>query len=51
MRFPLVILFTVAPAPAHPGVGFVMDSKVNVFDLDLQQVRRLGPDCGEGVFP
>jgi hypothetical protein len=51
MRLPVVILLTVAPASAHPGVGIVLDSKGNDVDMDLQQVWRLGPDGRARVFP
>jgi hypothetical protein len=51
MRLPVVILLTVAPASAHPGVGIVRNSKRNVFATDLQQVWRLGPDGRARVFP
>ncbi len=36
-------------APAHPGVGIVMDSRGNVYYTDLKQVWKIAPDGKKSV--
>jgi hypothetical protein len=40
----LLVLASVVPARAHPGVGIVMDRQGNVFYTDLVHVWRIAPD-------
>lgn len=45
----LILMLSVATAPAHPGVGIVQDSRGNVFFTDLKQVWKITPDGKKSV--
>src|ERR1700752_659884 len=45
---PVVVVWC-PPAPAHPGVGIVQDSRGNVFFTDLKQVWKITADGRKSV--
>jgi len=45
----LILLLSVATAPAHPGVGIVQDSRGNVFFTDTKQVWKITSDGKKSV--
>lgn len=45
----LLVLASVVPARAHPGVGIVMDRQGNVFYTDLVHVWRIAPDGRKSI--
>ena len=45
----LLLLATVVPARAHPGVGIVMDRQGNVFYTDLTHVWRIAPNGSKSI--
>jgi hypothetical protein len=44
-----LILAVTATAPAHPGIGVVLDSKGNAYYTDLKQVWRISAGGGKSV--